>query len=134
MFDSDHPSPSFPSPRSSQPSSQSCLTTPQLPNQYYSYWFRSSLHLPATICPPPLPPLPSIPSSSYFPLSRIHLRQGTRARLLKSPDESATTTQLRQRCPNQKKRESGRIKNTKSTFRLVGAPWSPRGPSVVNNR
>lgn len=100
--------PPLPSPRSSQPSSRSCLTTPQLPNQYYRATGSGvpsiclPACLPATICPPPLPPLPSSHSSSCFPLSRIHLRQGARARLLKAPDESATTTQLRRRRPDKK--------------------------------
>lgn len=36
--------------------------------------------------------------------------------------------------PGQERSESGRMKNAKSTFRLVGVLWSPRGPIVRKNR
>lgn len=127
-FDSD-----YPSSRSSQPSSRSCLTTPQLPNQYYRATGSGvPLHLPA--CLPLSAFLLFLPSSSCFPLSRIHLRQGARARLLKSSGWKCDNNTTKTKMPGQERRESGRMKNAKSTFRLVGVQWSPRGPSVVNNR
>lgn len=91
-----------------------------------------------SICLPACLPLSAfllfLPSSSCFPLSRIHLRQGARARLLKSSGWKCDNNTTKTKMPGQERRESARMKNAKSTFRLVGVQWSPRGPSVVNNR
>lgn len=127
--------PPLPSLRSSKPSSQSCLTTPWLPNQYQLLVQQETPpachHLPYSSSSSS-PPLPSFRSSPCFPHSRIHLRQGARARLLKAPDESATTAQLRQRWT---RREGGRMKNGKKYIQTRGGTVVSEGPPiVVNNR
>lgn len=93
---------------SSHSSWTSCLTTPQLPNQYYK-----DTEIPPPAYQPVCPPLPfcsilSIMSQSFSLLSSQqdappsgNLQQGS-ARLLKGPDESATTAQWRQRCRREK--------------------------------
>lgn len=130
MFDSDHLSPPFAA--QNRPHRVVSQHLGSLINT--SYWFNRRPLLLATICPTPphLPPLPSFRSSPCFPHSRIHLRQGARARLLKAPDESATTAQLRQRWT---RREGGRMKNGKKYIQTRGGTVVSEGPPiVVNNR
>lgn len=98
--------------------------------------FPPSACLPATICSPPLPPLPSFHSSSCFPLSRIHLRQGARARLLKAPDESATTTQPRRRRPDKKegKVEGWRMQKVHLDRWVYCGLWGASMLSIIDKR
>lgn len=67
-----------------------------------------------------------LPSQQDTPLSgrSCQASEGSRWKCDNNTTETKTLGQERR----------GRMKNAKSTFRLVGILWSPRGPSVVNNR
>lgn len=87
-----------------------------------------------SICLPACHYLPfSSPSPSCFPQQDTPLwgrscpaSEGSRWKC----DNNTTETKT----PRQERRESGRMKNAKGTFRLVGVLWSRRGPNVVSNR
>lgn len=124
---------------SSHSSWTSCLTTPQLPNQYYK-----DTEIPPPAYQPVCPPLPfcsilSIMSQSFSLLSSQqdappsgNLQQGS-ARLLKGPDESATTAQWRQRCRREKEGVRERERGMRQIVWTCGQAASaiPEGPTLV---